>query len=657
VEVKMGPLSKTEIAPLVEGKPRTPSQVEALFAEGKLSREEFDRLQNTREVLSSELEDVLREAREVERQIQEAVKALVYGFGVELVAPRIDELKAKYSGAKTHRYLENVRHNVLENLVSFTNRPESPEGGPAALLFQKTADPYVEYRVNVVVDNASLERAPILVETHPTYKNLFGTIERSWDRVTGQSQTDFTKIKAGSLLHADGGYLVLSLTDVLTETGVYQALKRTLKTNKVDIQGFDPLFLFSSSAMKPEPVDIDVKVVLIGDDYSYDVLFAYDADFKKIFKVKADFDSVMPRTPAAVTRYAEFVGRLSEEEKLLPVDRSGMAGIVEYGVRLAGRQDKLSTRFSDVADLVREASYWSRQMGSDVIGEEHVDRAIDERVERLSLVEDKIQELIERGTLMIDTDGARVGQINGLSVYDMGDYAFGRPTRITAAVSTGKAGIVNIEREADLSGKAHNKGMLILAGYFRQRFAVTRPLAFSASLAFEQSYSGVDGDSASSTELYALLSALSELPLRQDVAVTGSVNQRGEVQAIGGVNQKIEGFYDVCRARGLTGKQGVAIPAANVDDLMLQKDVVAAVSEGKFHVYPLTTIEEGIELLTGVPAGEPGPDGSFPLETVYGKIEARLKVMADAAKDAKTDSGSATSATDGVKDDSESSSP
>jgi len=634
VEIRMGPMTKTEIAPLVEGKPRTAAQLEQMFAQGKITREEFDRIQKAAETLGAELEDVLKQAREVERQIQEALKALVFGFGAELVAPRIKDLKAKYTGEKVQRYLENVRHHILENLENFTAKDSGEQAGLASLLRAPT-DPHVEYRVNVLVDNANAQGAPILVETHPTYKNLFGTIERTWDRTGQQSHADFTKIRAGSLLRADGGYLVLSLLDMLAEAGVYQALKRTLKNNKVDIQGFDPLFLFSSTAMKPEPIDVDLKVVLIGDAYSYQVLWAYDPDFRKIFKVKSDFDTVMDRTSDTVQRYAEFVRRIATEEKLAAFERGAVAGVVEYGVRLAGRQSKLSARFSDVADIIRESAYWARELGSEVVREEHVDRAIAERVYRLSLVESKIQELIEQGVLMIESDGTRVGQLNGLSIYSLGDYAFGRPSRITAAVSMGRAGIVNIEREADLSGKTHNKGMLILAGYFRQKFATKRPLAFSASLAFEQSYSGVEGDSASSTELYALLSALSEIPLRQDLAVTGSVNQMGEIQAIGGVNEKIEGFYDVCRARGLTGRQGVAIPTANVADLMLRKDLIEAVGAGRFHIYPVATIEEGIELLTGVPAGERGPEGNFPEGSVYGGVEARLLKMAEAAKETK----------------------
>jgi lon-related putative ATP-dependent protease len=414
---------------------------------------------------------------------------------------------------------------------------------------------------------------------------------------------------------------------------VWQSLTRALKYNKVDIQGYDPFFLFSATALKPEPIDSNVKVVLIGDLYSYQVLYTHDPDFRKIFKVKADFDTVMERNEESLRRYAVFVSTITSQEGLLPFDRGAMAAVVEQGVRLGGRQYKLSTRFSDVADVIREADFWAREAKSDVVKAEHVDQAIRERVDRLNMIETKITEMIEKGVILIESDGARVGQVNGLSVYDLGDYSFGRPTKITTNVASGRGGIINIEREADMSGRTHNKGMLILAGYFRSQFARKYPLTLSASVAFEQSYSGVDGDSASSTELYGLLSALSDLPLRQDIAVTGSVNQKGEVQAIGGVNQKVEGFYDVCRVQGLTGNQGVMIPASNVDDLMLRKDVVQAVRDGKFHMYAIDDIKQGIEILTGVAAGERNEEGKFPSESVFGKVQARLEEMARSARD------------------------
>jgi lon-related putative ATP-dependent protease len=473
----------------------------------------------------------------------------------------------------------------------------------------------------------------VIIETSPTYRNLFGTVERSIDRLGGIWKTDFTRVKSGSFLRANGGYLVLNALDVFIEPGVWLALKRTLRNRRVEMQSFDPFYLFASSALKPEPIDIRVKVVMIGESYIYDTLFYVDEDFKKIFKIKADFDVVMERTPETQEQYSAFIRKICHDEKLLPFDRTGVAAVVEHGVRLAGRQKKLSTEFHRITDILRETNYWARKDGSERITVKHVDQAITEKIYRVRMVEDKIQEMIEDGIIMIDSDGAKVGQVNGLSVYLMGEHAFGKPSRITAQTSMGKSGIINIEREADLSGKTHNKGMLILAGYLRGKYAQDKPLTLTASLAFEQSYSGVDGDSASSTEVYAILSSLANLALRQDIAVTGSVNQNGEIQPIGGVNQKVEGFFDVCRARELTGRQGVMIPHQNVEDLMLRKDVVEAVAAGKFHIYPVETIDQGIEILTGRPAGEKGSDGKYPPDTVNCLVDQKLEELAERMKE------------------------
>jgi ATP-dependent Lon protease len=374
-------------------------------------------------------------------------------------------------------------------------------------------------------------------------------------------------------------------------------------------------------------------VVMIGDAYLYETLYAVDEDFKKIFKIKADFDTVMERKEATQLQYASFIRKICHDENLLPFDRSGVAAVIEYGVRLAGRQKKLSTEFHRITDIIREASYWAKKDNSDMVCEKHVEQAISEKIYRKKMIEDKIQEMIDEGIILIDADGSKVGQVNGLSVYDMGEYAFGKPSRITAKTSMGKGGIVNIEREADLSGRTHNKGVLILAGYLRGKYAQDKPLTLTASLAFEQSYAGVDGDSASSTEVYAILSSLSGLPLRQDIAVTGSVNQNGEVQPIGGVNQKIEGFFEVCRNRGLTGKQGVMIPHQNVGDLMLRKDVVEAVAAGKFHIYPVQNIDQGIEILTGVAAGKKENDGTYPVGTVNHLVDQKLRELAKRMKE------------------------
>jgi ATP-dependent Lon protease len=445
-------------------------------------------------------------------------------------------------------------------------------------------------------------------------------------------KTDFTKIKSGSFLRANGGYLVLNALDVFIEPGVWIALKRTLRNRTMEMQSFDPFYLFASSALKPEPIDVKVKVVMIGDAYLFEMLYAVDEDFKKIFKVKADFDTVMERNEESQQKYAAFIQKICSDEKLLPFERSGAAAVIEYGVRLAGRQKKLSTEFHRVTDILREASYWAGKDGSPAVTEKHVDQAIAEKIYRKKMIEEKLQEMIEDGIILIDSEGSRVGQVNGLSVYDMGEYSFGKPSRITAQTSMGKAGIINIEREADLSGRTHNKGVLILAGYLRGKYAQDKPLTLTASICFEQSYGGIDGDSASSTEVYAILSSLAEVPLRQEVAVTGSVNQNGEIQPIGGVNQKIEGFFDVCKARGLTGTQGVMIPHQNIGDLMLRKDVVQAVSEGKFRVYPVKTIDQGIEILTGVAAGERKPDSTYPEESVNFRVNKKLLDLAKSMK-------------------------
>lgn len=500
------------------------------------------------------------------------------------------------------------------------------------LPFVQPADELTEFQVNVIVDNSETKGAPIVIETNPTYRNLFGTMERSVDR-SGIWRTDFTKIRAGALLQANGGYLVVNALDALIEPGVWPALKRTLRNRIFEMQTYDPFYFITTSVLKPEPIEIDVKVVMIGDAFLYQLLYYRDEDFKKIFKVKADFDSVMPKEKKNVMEYASFIKKICSGENLIPFDSTGVAGVVEFGVRLAGRQSKLSTRFTFIADLIREASYWTKKDKSKYVTRKHVEKAIDEWIRRVSLIEDKIQELIEDGTIMIDTKGEVVGQINGLSVLDVGDYAFGKPTRITAQTSVGRAGVINIEREADLSGKTHNKGVLILSGYMRGKYAQDKPLVMSASLCFEQSYSGVDGDSASSTEVYAILSSLSGLPLRQDIAVTGSVNQNGEIQPIGGVNQKIEGFYEVCKAKVLTGTQGVIIPHQNVEDLMLRTEVVEAVKKGKFHIYSVKTIDEGIEILTGVKAGKRRKNGTFEKDTVNYLVEEKLKELAQKSKE------------------------
>jgi ATP-dependent Lon protease len=553
----------------------------------------------------------------------------------EVISPAvkdsISDIKEKFDYGKVHQYLDEVQEDVLTNLGRFREKEETPPPIPGLVLPQPV-DSFSEYQVNVLVDNSETKGAPIIVETTPNYRNLFGTIERVVER-SGTWKTDFLHIKAGSFLRANGGHLIFNALDALTEPWVWPALKRTLKNQVIEIQTYDPFYFFSTSALKPEPIECNTKVILIGDAQIYYLLYGLDDDFKKIFKIKADFDSVMNKDNDKIQQYASFIRKICDEDKLRPFDKMGIAAVVEHGVRITGRQKKLSTRFHLIADLLREANYWAEKDGSDVVTEKHVDKAIDKRNYRVNLIEEKIQEMIDDGTILIDSDGSVVGQVNGLSVYNLGDYMFGKPSRITAKTSLGKAGIINIEREAEMSGPIHNKGVYILTGYLRGKYAQDKPITMSASLCFEQSYSGVEGDSASSTEIYALLSSISGLPLRQDIAVTGSVNQKGEVQPIGGVNEKIEGFFDVCKAKGLTGKQGVMIPHLNIDDLMLRKDVVEAVKERKFRIYPVKTIDQGIEILTGVEAGEKLENGRFKEESVNGLVDKKLRELGSKIKE------------------------
>jgi predicted ATP-dependent protease len=468
-----------------------------------------------------------------------------------------------------------------------------------------------------------------MFETNPNYKNVFGWIDRVWDR-SGSWRVDFTKIKAGSLLRADGGFLVINALDALMEPGVWPALKRTLRNRQLEITTQDPYSaLFGATSLKPEAVAINLKVIMVGDPEVYSILAAYDEDFKKVFKLRADFDWVMDLNRDAVTEYTQVIKALCDKEHLRPFDKTGVKGTIEYGVRLAGRQNKISTRFNVITEILTEANYWAGKAGVRSVGYEHVQEAINRRRDRVRLYEEKLHEMIDQGSIFIDVTGAVRGQVNGLAVYDTGEYAFGIPTRITAKTGVGSAGIINIEREAQLSGPTHDKGIYILAGYLRQKFAQKQPLVLSASICFEQSYGGIDGDSASSTEVYALLSDLSGLPIRQDLAVTGSVNQQGQVQPIGGVNWKIEGFFETCKARGLTGTQGVMIPKSNLPDLMLKPEVIQAVEQGKFHVFAASTIDEGVELLIGKPAGKPDADGNYPEDSVNGRVMKRLMELAE----------------------------
>jgi ATP-dependent Lon protease len=632
VQIQMGPYSRPGIFPLIEGNPVNIEQLETMVEDDKISKDELGKIKEKQAILINELEDIFKETRKSEKEIKEELTALDSEVISPAVKDSISDIKEKFDYEKVHQYLDEVQEDILTNLNRFREKEETPAPPIPGLVLPQPVDSFNEYQVNVLVDNSETKGAPIIVETTPNYRNLFGTIERVVER-SGIWKTDFTHIKAGSFLRANGGYLIFNALDALVEPWVWPTLKRTLKNQVIEIQTYDPFYFFSTSALKPEPIECNTKVIMIGDAHIYYLLFNLDDDFKKIFKIKADFDSVMNKDTEKIHQYASFIRKICDEDKLKPFDKIGIAAIVEYGVRMTGRQKKLSTRFYLIADLLRESNYWASKDGSDVVSERHVDKAIEKKIYRVNLIEEKIQEMIDDGTILIDSDGMVAGQVNGLSVYNLGDYMFGKPSRITAKTSMGKAGIINIEREAEMSGPTHNKGVYILAGYLRGKYAQDKPLTMSASICFEQSYSGVDGDSASSTEIYALLSSISGLPLRQDIAVTGSVNQKGEIQPIGGVNEKIEGFFDVCKTKGLTGRQGVMIPHLNIDDLMLRKDVVKAVEEGKFHIYPVKSIDQGIEILAGVEAGERQEDGRFKEGTVNDLVDKKLRELGTKIKE------------------------
>jgi lon-related putative ATP-dependent protease len=629
VQVQVGNTMRPDIVPVVNGTPTSLEQVDALVQKGEFEKNQFASMKNTLADLEKQMATVFRELRNIEKKVQQSLDELEE----QLIMPAVDDaitiLKTTYDHQKLNLYFQEVRTHIRENLDRFRKQQLAiPTPETQQTEEEEKEDDFLEFQVNMLVDNSETKHVPIIIESNPKYKNIFGSVEREMEK-GGVWRTDFTKIKAGSLLRADGGYLVLNALDVLVEPGVWQDLKRTLRTGMMDIQTYEPLFGFSAASLKPEPIQINVKVIMIGDTDIYNLLYFRDDDFKKIFKIRADFDFEMPKTKGTIAQYIRFVKMLCDDEKLLPFHATALAQIIEFGVRLAGRQKKISTRFNIIADIAREANYWAHKEKAAVVTGDHVEKAIEERVFRVKLVEEKIQEMIDNGSIMIDTDGTETGQVNGLSVYDIGEHAFGKPSRITARTSLGRTGVINIERDAEMSGPTHNKGVAILTGYFRSRFAQNKPLVMDASITFEQSYGGVDGDSASSTEIYAILSSLSGLPIRQDIAVTGSVNQKGEIQPIGGVNLKIEGFYDVCKARGLTGTHGVIIPIQNVDELMLREEVYDAVKKKKFHIYAIQTIDEGMEILTGTKFGRQKPDHSFEPDTVGALADAKLCYFAE----------------------------
>lgn len=625
VQVQVGNMMRPDIVPVVNNNPTNLDQVEQLVQKGEFTKEQYEALRETQADLEKQMANVFRELRNIEKKVQQSLTGLEDKLVMPVVSEFVNIIRATYDSEKVHAYLDDITEYIRSHLDRFRRQQTQPGTEDAG---DPEEDNYTEFQVNVLVDNSEATHNPIVVETNPKFKHIFGTVDRELDKA-GVWRTDFTKIKAGSLLKADGGYLVLNALDTLIEPGVWQDLKRTLRTGKIEIHTYEPMYGFAPTGMKPEAIDIHVKVIIIGETDLYYLLYFRDEDFKKIFKIRADFDFEMLKNSKAITQYIRFIKMLCDDEHLKPFDATALAQIIEFGVRLSGQQKKISTRFNIIADVAREANYWASKTNASVVTGSQVEKAIEERVYRVKLVEDKVQEMIVDGSVMIDTKGSVVGQVNGLSVYDVGEHAFGKPSRITARTALGRAGIINIEREAELSGPTHNKGVAIISGYLRSRFAQKKPLVVDASITFEQSYGGIDGDSASSTEIYAILSSLSEIPLRQEIAVTGSVNQKGEIQPIGGVNLKIEGFYDVCKAGGLTGSQGVMIPNKNVTDLMLREDVIDAIRRRKFHVFAVRTIDEGIEILSGIKAGKQRPDGSFEPDTINALAALKLSTYAN----------------------------
>jgi lon-related putative ATP-dependent protease len=606
-----------ETVPLVDGKPMQAEDFKNLSKDQKAEIEENIRsIQAQIEIASVEV-DKLNSAlhADVEKLMDEMTRSAVKA--------RLERIRTEFKDNRNLiAHLDEVEQDIIENVNLFMPSAENGPGEESNLpLAQKTQ--LKRYRVNTLTSRESLKGAPVIFETNPTYHNVIGRIEKR--AYMGAVTTDFTMVQAGSLLNANGGFLIMDMESLLMNPFVWEAIKRALQTKCLHIENIAEETGFGTVSLRPEPIPLEVKVILLGNYDNFEVLQNYDTRFNKIFKVRADFDYEVQRTPDTVQQYARFIARVCKEEDLLPFTPKAVAAIVEYGEKYVSDKDKLSIRFGPLLGVLKEADYWARRKRARLISDKHVVKAFHEHRFRYNLYEEKIHDSYQDGTIMIDVEGEITGQVNGLAVYQIGDFSFGRPMRITAETFMGKEGVINIEREAKLSGRTHDKGVLILSGYLGRTFAQHYPLNLAISITFEQSYSGVDGDSASSTELYAILSSLSGIPVKQGIAVTGSVNQKGKIQAIGGVNQKIEGFFEVCKSKGLTGEQGVMIPRTNTNNLMLKKEVIDAVKKRKFNVYQVSTVEEGIEILTGAPAGKADKEGNYPAGTVYGAVQNKLK--------------------------------
>jgi lon-related putative ATP-dependent protease len=601
----------------------------------KLPKSERERIESAIAAFQEEVEKVIHHVPKWRRELHHKIRELNRQITKSVVDSQIEELKKEYGPLPdVQTYLTDVQQDLIEHADDF----RQPREGEKPMLFgiplplPDTGEPSLRrYSVNVLIDHGESKGAPVIYEDNPTYQNLVGRIEHVVQM--GALMTDFSLIKPGALHRANGGYLLLDALKLLLEPYAWDGLKRALRSREIRIESLgQKLGVVSTVSLEPEPIELKTKVVLLGDRLLYYLLYQFDPEFADLFKVEADFDESMDRSPKSNLLYARLIATLLRQEKLRPFDRAAVARVIEQSARVAGDAEKLSVQMRGMIDLLREADYWADTNGHKAVTASDVQRAIDAQDQRADRLRDRLQEEIQRGTILIDTSGEKPGQVNGLSVLQLGGFSFGHPSRITARVRMGSGRVVDIERETKLGGPIHSKGVLILSGFLAGRYVPDQPLSLSASLVFEQSYGGVEGDSASSAELYALLSALADVPIKQSFAVTGSVNQRGDVQAIGGVNEKIEGFFDVCNARGLTGKQGVLIPAANVKHLMLRQDVIDAAAAGKFHIYPVTTVDEGIEILTGLPAGTRDAAGKFPKGSINDKVEQRLVSFARQAR-------------------------
>lgn len=612
------------VAPVKDDEVITPDEFSELDEE---TREKFE---DARKEIQGDLRETLREIQDLQSNVREKMEDLdreVLGFAVEHL---VDELKNKYEPLPSVvEYLEAVRSSLMENTETFKQFQQYEQMQQQMPFFMRGGggDLFDRYRVNLLVDNADQETAPVVHETNPTYYNLVGRIEHQGQ--FGSMTTDFSMIKNGALHQANGGYLIIEAKDVLTSPFAWNALKRALNEQQIKTESMGQEYrAIQTQTLEPETIPLDVKVVLVGSPLLYYMLYQYDEDFQKLFRVKADFDTETDWDEETVQQYARFIGGVCEGENLPHFAPSGVGRLVEEAARTVESTKKLDAKLSDLDDLVIQSGYWASQNGNDRVTDEDVQKAVDEKIFRSNRIEERIREKIDDGTILIDAEGEDVGQVNGLSVLLLGDYQFGKPSRITARTHAGDTGVVNIDRETEMGGQIHNKGSMILQGYLGGQFAQDHPLTLAASITFEQTYSGVEGDSASSTELYALLSSLSEYPIKQGLAVTGSVNQHGEIQAIGGVNDKIEGFYRVCKELGFNGEQGVVIPESNVQDLMLRREIREAVEDGQFGIYPISSVDEGMEILTGQPAGERQDDGSYPEGTVKHAVQQRLLDLA-----------------------------